>query len=150
MPPLSPWLKFLDEVCTKRSPRQLSDQQCMYVQTSKIVTVVVILVCLYTRSAGVIYFAAGGLACVVSAKIVKNTIRQQRPLHGRKTTYGYVLRGASSRLSCSVDLGCLVPTRRDALSTLLPCSWGVCTTHYIPTCIRLLYLRRSWLCHGRA
>lgn len=86
MPPLSPWLKFLDEVCTKRT---MSRAHCLISrQTSKIVLAVTTLVCLYTRSAGVIYFAGGALACIISAKIVKNTIRQQRPVHGRKTTYG--------------------------------------------------------------
>lgn len=59
-------------------------------------------VCLYTRSAGVIYFAAGALACTLSAKIVKGTIRQQRPVRGRKTTYGYVLPGTPSCLACLV------------------------------------------------
>ncbi|KAF9227917.1 hypothetical protein BS17DRAFT_800085 [Gyrodon lividus] len=63
------WLRFLDE-------------------TAKIVTVLTAAVCLYTRSAGVIYFAAGSLACTLSAKLVKMAIRQERPAHGRKATYG--------------------------------------------------------------
>ncbi|KIJ17417.1 hypothetical protein PAXINDRAFT_131220 [Paxillus involutus ATCC 200175] len=63
------WLRFLDE-------------------TSKIVTALTAGVCLYTRSAGVIYFAAGSLACALSAKLVKMAIRQERPAHGRKVTYG--------------------------------------------------------------
>lgn len=61
------------------------------VQTSKIVIATVFLVCLYTRSAGVIYFAAGAVACSLSAKVVKYIIRQQRPEQGRGTSYGYVL-----------------------------------------------------------
>ncbi|KIJ69388.1 hypothetical protein HYDPIDRAFT_105982 [Hydnomerulius pinastri MD-312] len=67
--PLPLWLKFLDK-------------------TSKIVTALTAAVCLYTRSAGVIYFAGGSLACALSAKVVKTAIRQERPAHGCKVTYG--------------------------------------------------------------
>ncbi|KAH0830574.1 hypothetical protein J3R83DRAFT_2029, partial [Lanmaoa asiatica] len=103
MPSLSPWLKFLDEVCTKRSFRVgYLDRQRSCLQTSKIVTAVTLLVCLYTRSVGVSYFAVGALACVLSSKIVKRTVREQRPVHGRKTTYGYVPPGTPSRLVCLI------------------------------------------------
>ncbi|KAI6022674.1 hypothetical protein EDC04DRAFT_2727754 [Pisolithus marmoratus] len=37
-------------------------------------------VCVHTRSAG--------LACALSAKLVKQVIRQERPVSGRKLTYG--------------------------------------------------------------
>ncbi|KAF8136364.1 hypothetical protein EV363DRAFT_1128020, partial [Boletus edulis] len=89
MPPSPPWLKFLDE-------------------TSKIVTSVTALICLYTRSAGIIYFAVGGLACALSAKVVKRTIRQQRPRHGERT-YGMPSTHASACtfFAVSVLLGSL-------------------------------------------
>lgn len=66
---LPPWLKFLDK-------------------TSVIVTALTATVCLHTRSAGVIYFGAGSCACALSAKLVKQAIRQERPVSGRKVTYG--------------------------------------------------------------
>lgn len=66
---LPPWLKFLDK-------------------TSVIVTVLAATVCLHTRSAGVIYFGAGSLACALSAKLAKQAIRQERPVNGRKVSYG--------------------------------------------------------------
>lgn len=49
---------------------------------------------LYTQSAGVVYTGAGAVACLVTVKIVKKVIRQDRPviqrpgLKKRKTTYG--------------------------------------------------------------
>lgn len=51
---------------------------------------------LYTRSAGVLYFAIGAVFCSLSVKVVKKIIRQPRPTPintpGRKSkaTYGYV------------------------------------------------------------
>ncbi|KAG1715693.1 hypothetical protein ID866_1456, partial [Astraeus odoratus] len=56
--------------------------------TSIIVTTITALVCLYTRSAGVVFFGAGSLACAITAKLIKRAIRQKRPDHGRKVTYG--------------------------------------------------------------
>lgn len=133
-------------------PCWLPDHQKSCVQASKIITALTALVCLYTRSAGVGFFAAGAVACVLSAKVVKGTIRQKRPVHGRKTTYGYVLPGFPSCLAClfSDYPVCLVPTPRHALSLLFPYSLGVCTSHYIPASIRLLCLRHLWSYHGQA
>ncbi|KAF9069647.1 hypothetical protein BDP27DRAFT_1222057, partial [Rhodocollybia butyracea] len=48
---------------------------------------------LYTRSAGVVYFALGSTACMFSVKLVKRLIRQERPVtqrseKKRKKSYG--------------------------------------------------------------
>ncbi|KAF8559585.1 hypothetical protein OG21DRAFT_1430489 [Imleria badia] len=125
MSPRSPWLKFLDE-------------------TSKIVTAVTVLICLYTRSAGVIYFAAGGLACVLSAKIVKNTIRQQRPLHGRKTTYGMPSTHASgcTFFAVSVLLGSLYLPLHSSLHPL-----AVFAPLVVVPWAGMIVLSRVWLCY---
>lgn len=49
---------------------------------------------LYTRSAGVAYFAVGAVGCSLSVKLVKKIIRQPRPSNitgrKRKVSYGYV------------------------------------------------------------
>ena len=47
--------------------------------------------CLHTRSAGVLYFGAGSIVCALTAKVVKRVIRQGRPVHGKKASYGCVL-----------------------------------------------------------
>lgn len=49
---------------------------------------------LYTRSAGVVYFAMGAVFCGLSVKVVKGIIRQPRPpqksnIPGRKTKASY-------------------------------------------------------------
>ena len=49
---------------------------------------------LYTRSAGVVYFAMGAVFCGITVKVVKGIIRQPRPLQkinipGRKTKTSY-------------------------------------------------------------
>ncbi|KAG6376156.1 hypothetical protein JVT61DRAFT_2130 [Boletus reticuloceps] len=63
----------------------------------------------------IIYFAVGGLACALSAKVVKRTIRQQRPRHGERTTYGYVLPGTLSYLpSSTVELSRMPSTHASA------------------------------------
>lgn len=45
---------------------------------------------LYTRSAGVFYFAAGATACAYTSKLVKRLIRQPRPKHpsAKQKSYG--------------------------------------------------------------
>ena len=52
---------------------------------------------LYTRSAGVVYFAIGAVFCGISVKVVKRIIRQPRPppiknIPGKKSkvSYGWV------------------------------------------------------------
>ncbi|KAI5121162.1 hypothetical protein M0805_007159 [Coniferiporia weirii] len=59
-------------------------------KTNRIVTGMTACVVLYTRSAGVAYFAAGAVACSLSVKVVKHIIRQPRPVHpvSKKKTYG--------------------------------------------------------------
>ncbi|PPR06671.1 hypothetical protein CVT26_001213 [Gymnopilus dilepis] len=46
---------------------------------------------LYTRSAGVAYFAGGATLCSLSVKAIKKLIRQPRPAHlpGRKAKISY-------------------------------------------------------------
>ncbi|KAJ7452442.1 PAP2-domain-containing protein [Mycena galericulata] len=64
------WLSFLD-------------------RTNLTVTLLTASAILYTRSAGVVYFGAGALACSLSVKILKRGIRQPRPAsRGQKKTYG--------------------------------------------------------------
>ncbi|KAH8119889.1 hypothetical protein DFH11DRAFT_15513 [Phellopilus nigrolimitatus] len=50
-------------------------------KTNFIVTGLTACCVLYTRSAGVAYFAAGAVACSLSVKVVKRIVRQPRPLH---------------------------------------------------------------------
>ena len=59
-------------------------------QTNIVVTGLTAAAVLYTRSAGVAYFAAGAVACSTSAKVVKKVIRQPRPIspQSHKKTYG--------------------------------------------------------------
>ncbi|KAH9950904.1 PAP2-domain-containing protein [Amylocystis lapponica] len=61
-------------------------------QTNAIVTTLTGCFVLYTRSAGVAYFAIGAVLCSVTVKIVKRFVRQPRPvqtLSGRKKkSYG--------------------------------------------------------------
>lgn len=63
-----------------------------FYQTNPIVTSLTACTVLYTRSAGVAYFAAGAVACSIAVKLVKRLIRQPRPVHptSRKKTYGCV------------------------------------------------------------
>ncbi|KAL4067639.1 hypothetical protein V8B97DRAFT_1949683 [Scleroderma yunnanense] len=57
-------------------------------KTSVIVTTLAVSVCLHSRSAGVIYFGVGSIACALTAKLIKQVIRQGRPANGRKVSYG--------------------------------------------------------------
>jgi len=61
-------------------------------KTSFVVTTLTAFTVLYTRSAGVIYFGAGAVACSASVKCVKQILQQARPAqttHRRqKQTYG--------------------------------------------------------------
>lgn len=61
-------------------------------QTNIIVTGLTAAVILYTRSAGIAYFALGAVVCSRTVKAVKRFIRQPRPVHpspGRqKKSYG--------------------------------------------------------------
>ncbi|KAI1782825.1 PAP2-domain-containing protein [Ganoderma leucocontextum] len=61
-------------------------------KTNTIVTSLTAAVVLYTRSAGVAYFAASAVLCSVTVKIIKRFVRQPRPvvtIRGkRKRTYG--------------------------------------------------------------
>ena len=51
-------------------------------KTNVVVTSLTALVIVYTRSAGVAYFAAGATACALSVKLViKRIVRQPRPTH---------------------------------------------------------------------
>lgn len=63
-------------------------------QTNGIVTSLTAAFVLYTRSAGVAYFAAGAVSCSLTVKLIKRGIQQPRPpvLAGRKVkaSYGYV------------------------------------------------------------
>lgn len=61
-------------------------------KTSLVMTTLTAFTVLYTRSAGVIYFGAGAVACAASVKGVKQILQQARPAqptHRRqKQTYG--------------------------------------------------------------
>ncbi|KAF7322961.1 Galactose oxidase [Mycena chlorophos] len=64
------WLRFLDK-------------------TNWTITSLTAAVIIFSRSAGVVYFASGALATALSVKYgLKRIIRQPRPDHGRKKTYG--------------------------------------------------------------
>ncbi|EJD03646.1 uncharacterized protein FOMMEDRAFT_19035 [Fomitiporia mediterranea MF3/22] len=62
----------------------------VFEETNLIVTSLTACCVLYTRSAGVAYFAAGAVCCSLSVKVIKRFIRQPRPLHptSKKKTYG--------------------------------------------------------------
>ncbi|KAI6028410.1 hypothetical protein F5J12DRAFT_888935 [Pisolithus orientalis] len=67
---LPPWLKFLDKAgfdCISLGHRALNHSHL---------------------DVRVIYFGAGSLACALSAKLAKQAIRQERPVNGRKVSYG--------------------------------------------------------------
>ncbi|KAF9246512.1 hypothetical protein BU15DRAFT_85270 [Melanogaster broomeanus] len=123
--PLPLWLRFLDE-------------------TSKIVPALTVAVCLYTRSAGVIYFTAGSLACVLSTKLVKKAIRQERPTHGRKTTYGMPSTHASgcTFYAASVPLASLYLPLHTSLNPL-----AVYAPILIVPWASMIVLSRVWLGH---
>ncbi|KAJ7063246.1 PAP2-domain-containing protein [Mycena amicta] len=75
---MSWWLYFLDK-------------------TNLTVTALIALVIVYSRSAGVAYFASGALSTTLSVKyIVKRIIRQPRPVLSGKKTYGWPSTHASS------------------------------------------------------
>ncbi|EKM61360.1 uncharacterized protein PHACADRAFT_82915 [Phanerochaete carnosa HHB-10118-sp] len=61
-------------------------------QTNVVVTGLTAAVILYTRSAGIAYFALGAVVCSRTVKAIKRFIRQPRPLHSssdhRKKSYG--------------------------------------------------------------
>ncbi|KAI0767385.1 phosphatidic acid phosphatase type 2/haloperoxidase [Fomes fomentarius] len=62
-------------------------------KTNLIVTSLTACFVLYTRSAGVAYFAAGAVSCSLTVKILKRFFRQPRPVvvhvNGRKTKKSY-------------------------------------------------------------
>ncbi|KAH9937336.1 PAP2-domain-containing protein [Fomitopsis serialis] len=60
--------------------------------THTVVTGITACFVLYTRSAGVAYFAAGAVLCSMSVKVIKRCVRQPRPVQvirgKRKKSYG--------------------------------------------------------------
>ncbi|KAI0752743.1 hypothetical protein C8Q80DRAFT_1096740 [Daedaleopsis nitida] len=69
----------------------LASQPGLISQTNLIVTSVTAGFVLYTRSAGVAYFAGGAVLCSITVKILKRFFRQPRPVivdGRRKKTYG--------------------------------------------------------------
>ncbi len=81
------WIKY---VVYWSAPSPIPLISCL--QTNTIVTSLTAAAVLYTRSAGVAYFAASAVLCSVTVKIIKRFVRQPRPvvtLRGkRKKTYG--------------------------------------------------------------
>ncbi|KAJ3733017.1 hypothetical protein DFJ43DRAFT_272771 [Lentinula guzmanii] len=63
------WLRFLD----KTNSTVISITACFL---------------LYTQSSGVAYFALGTAACIMTVKMIKKLIRQERPGNKRRKTYG--------------------------------------------------------------
>ncbi|EPT01560.1 hypothetical protein FOMPIDRAFT_56482 [Fomitopsis schrenkii] len=61
-------------------------------KTHTVVTAITAAFVLYTRSAGVAYFAAGAVLCSMSVKVIKRFVRQPRPVQvirgKRKKSYG--------------------------------------------------------------
>ncbi|KAG0704171.1 hypothetical protein DFH29DRAFT_1078491 [Suillus ampliporus] len=86
------WLKFLD-------------------QTSKVMSTLTAAALVYTRSAGVTYFAIGAILCLGLARAIKEAIRQERPpqYSGRKVTYGMPSSHASTCTfyAAYIDIACL-------------------------------------------
>jgi len=60
----------------------------LFERTNITVTALTAVSILLTRSAGVVYFGAGAVACSLSVQILKRGIRQPRPVLGKKKTYG--------------------------------------------------------------
>ncbi|KAH7889687.1 hypothetical protein F5I97DRAFT_1846287 [Phlebopus sp. FC_14] len=119
------WLKFLDE-------------------SSKIIIASTAAVCFYTRSAGVIYFAAGAVACALSAKICKMVIKQERPAHASKVTYGMPSTHASACMffaAYSTLANLYLPPH----PSLHPVAAHV--SIFIPPLAGIIVLSRVWLGH---
>jgi dolichyldiphosphatase len=107
-------------------------------QTSLIVTALSAFFLLYTRSAGVAYFCAGGVMCSWSVKLVKLAVRQPRPpAHPsqKKTTYGY-----------EVSLHFLLPDMPMSSFLSMPSTHSATITYYaiyVPLACAYLPLHKS-------
>ncbi|KAF8894599.1 PAP2-domain-containing protein [Infundibulicybe gibba] len=119
-------------------------------RTNFTVTFLTACVIVYTRSVGIIYFAAGSVLCSFNTKLLKLVIRQPRPVHHnlkRKSTYGMPSTHSAtiSFFATYITLACLyLPThpslpsggafRALILVTVLP--WAL-----------LIVMSRVWLDH---
>jgi dolichyldiphosphatase len=72
-------LSFLDKVCRLNFMPSLRVRSHWFVETDAIVTSLTAACILYTRSAGVVYFATGASTCSITVKLIKRAIRQPRP-----------------------------------------------------------------------
>jgi hypothetical protein len=108
-------------------------------QTSIVVTALSAFFLLYTRSAGVAYFCAGGVMCSWSVKLVKLAVRQPRPPaypSQKKTTYGYEvsLHFFCPTCQCLLSSVCPAPTQRQSLimhyMSLLPAHIYLSTSRF--------------------
>ncbi|KAA1468253.1 hypothetical protein DENSPDRAFT_794049 [Dentipellis sp. KUC8613] len=117
-------------------------------RTSFTVTALTAASLLYTRSAGIAYFCAGGVACSVTVKLLKRVLRQPRP-EGRsqKRTYGMPSTHAAtiSYYGMYIPLACLyLPSHASlpahpsfrAFVTLVAVPWA-----------SLIAVSRIWLGH---
>jgi len=104
---------------------------------------------LYTRSAGVVYFATGAAFCGLTVQVVKRTIRQPRPPNRRKLKVSYGMpsthSAAVSYCAVYIFLGCLYlpihPTLPSGLYTrILPPLISF-------PCVITVFMSRMWLGH---
>ncbi|KAJ7097942.1 hypothetical protein B0H15DRAFT_879140 [Mycena belliarum] len=101
---------------------------------------------LFTRSAGVVYFSTGALACSVSVQILKRGIQQPRPaLRQTKKTYGMPSTHSSSvaYYATFVPLACIYLPMH---SSLPPIARVLVPVIVVPWAA-LIALSRVWLGH---
>ena len=96
------WLTFLDHdkvsvLCFLHRSLVVEDLVSNHVlkRVAFIITASTACFILYTRSAGVVYFATGAVFCCLSVKVIKEIIRQPRPPNRKKlkVSYGCVEQG---------------------------------------------------------
>ncbi|KAF9464683.1 hypothetical protein BDZ94DRAFT_1161591 [Collybia nuda] len=106
------------------------------------ITVITLTACtiLFTRSAGVAYFAVGAVSCSLSVKLLKRAIRQPRPSgpHQKKTSYGMPSTHSASitYFATYIPLACIylplhpsLPSNAPGiriLSSLVVLPWATC------------------------
>lgn len=72
-------LSFLDKVRRLSfMPSSRIDSHCFHEADTIVISLTAACI-LYTRSVGVVYFAAGASTCSITVKLIKRAIRQPRP-----------------------------------------------------------------------